>query len=111
MTKTDNDGVKIEGYRCNRKECREPSLEPHVHGGILLVDYDNPLNTPLISALDEAGVVDGLCPCLGLWGKDTGPTCLEGNMFCPCGYPDYADRMPSCRWKGHAHADKLRGMK
>ena len=94
VTTTKDDGVKVWGYRCTYKMCLNLSQEPHVHGGNLLVNYDKPANTPLISALDEADAVDGLC--------------TVQVRLCQ----DRSDRHPSlCDHPLHTHADKLRGLK
>ena len=79
---TDNDGVKVLGWKVKRIE--RPVSELHWQR---VMSAES--NTPLISALDEADAVDGLCQFV--------------EWCCP--------KEDKCDWYGHAHADKLRGVK
>ena len=83
MTTTHDDGVKVVAWNCG------------VYGLIKTEDTHpqgckrEGKHTPLISALDEADRVDGLCPLARLKSVEA----------------------KHCQWSGHAHADKLRGLK
>ena len=82
---TDNDVVKVLSIYCKFhgpmiEDCPEDGEECEKIGR----------HHPLISALDEADAVDNLCPFI-----DVNPGCFGE---------------PPCEWKGHAHADKLRGL-
>ena len=81
---TDNDGVKVLSIYCKFhgpmiEDCPEDGEECEKIGR----------HHPLISALDEADAVDGLCPLAKLKSVEA----------------------KHCQWKGHAHADKLRKLK
>ena len=53
MTK---DKVRVMGYRCDCGRCRGKLSETkHIHGGNLLINYDNPDNTPLVTTSSVAG--------------------------------------------------------
>ena len=92
MTTTKDDGVKVMALKCVRHGCLYREIED-------LDDLDNVYCseglTPLISALDEADAVDGLCGYLG---------------FCPA-RDTTIEGAKTCGSKCHAHADKLRGLR
>ncbi len=85
MTKTDNDRVKVVAWVVI------DSGYPYLHWPGE-VNVNNIKATPLISALDEADAVDGLCGYLG---------------FCPA-RDTTIEGAKTCGSKCHAHADKLR---
>ena len=98
MTTTKDDGVKSRGWEWEyaaRGFPRQSHLRRYPPSKSE-IERDNIVVTPLISALDEADAVDGLCPVRQFTTGHDGPASAYDK--------------DKCRWKGHAHADKLRGL-
>ena len=94
---TDNDGVKVVGYvgynkTRSKQRCFHWMPPKFTH-------KEQTFHTPLISALDEADRVDGLCEHTQRRERVVGE---QGG--CNMEHPG------NCNWPGHAHADKLRSL-